>query len=124
MELVIICFPIRLCNPWENLIVEEWFFNGKYYHGTIKEGIAELCDDPVNQCRLSMLVKVKTQKIKIIQDGGDSQIIVIDGEILKDYTKIWFSNVIIMFIGYFFFRKLCFEVLKGVISDNLFWYFY
>ena len=64
------------------------FFNGKYYNGTIKEGIAELCDDPVNPCRLSMLVKVKTQKIKIIQDGRDSEIIVIDGEILKDYTKI------------------------------------
>jgi len=35
-----------------------------------------------------MLVKVKTQKIKIIQDGRDSDIIVIDGEILKDYTKM------------------------------------
>ena len=64
------------------------FFNGKYYTGTIKEGIAELCDDPVNPCRLSMLVKVKTQKIKIIQDGRDSEIIIIDGEILKDYTKM------------------------------------
>jgi hypothetical protein len=64
------------------------FFNGKYYHGTIKEGIAELCDDPVNPCRLSMLVKVKTKKLKTIRDGGDSEIIIIDGEILKDYTKL------------------------------------
>ncbi len=64
------------------------FFNGKYYHGTIKEGIAELCDDPINPCRLSMLVKVKTQRIKTIYDGGDTEIIVIEGEILKDYTKM------------------------------------
>ena len=47
------------------------FFNGKYYHGSIKGGIAELCNDPINPCRLSMLVKVKTKKIKTIHDGGD-----------------------------------------------------
>jgi hypothetical protein len=64
------------------------FFNGNYYHGTIKEGIAELCNDPVNPCRLSMLVKVKTKKIKTIQNGKDPEIIVIYGKILKDYTKI------------------------------------
>ena len=64
------------------------FFNGKYYHGTIKEGIAELCDDPVNPCRLSMFVKVKTKKVKTIRNGGDSEIIIIDGVILKDYTKM------------------------------------
>jgi len=64
------------------------FFNGRYYHGTIKEGIAELCDDPVNPCRLSMLVKVKTKKLKTISDDGDSEIIIIEGEILKDYTKM------------------------------------
>jgi len=78
-----------VCHPDVNkpYYHDSIFFNGKYYHGTIRKDIAELCDDPINPCRLSMLVKVKTKKLKTIHNGGDSEIIVIEGEILKDYTK-------------------------------------
>ena len=58
-------------------------FNGKYYAGTIKDGIARLYDDPFNPTKTTLVVKVKNMEHACIKDGGDTEVLVLQGEIIS-----------------------------------------
>ena len=57
-------------------------FNDKFYAGNIKNGIARLYSDPFNPNKIDLVVKVKNMKHTCIKDGGDTEVLVIDGKII------------------------------------------
>jgi len=59
------------------------FFNGKYYGGTVRDGIACLFDDPFNPTKTKLIIKVKDMKHSCIKDGGDTEVLILQGDIIK-----------------------------------------
>jgi hypothetical protein len=67
----------------KNFYYESIFYNGKYYSGTIKNGIASLCNDPINPCNISLKVKINKQGKKISNENESTGTILIEGNIIK-----------------------------------------
>lgn len=58
-------------------------FKDKKYYGTIKDGIAILYDNPFDSSIPKIRVKIKKTKFDTIKDKGDTEVLIIDGKIIK-----------------------------------------
>jgi hypothetical protein len=58
-------------------------FENKFYAGTVKDNLAKLYDDPFNPKKTKIVVKVKNKRLSKIEDGGDTEVLDIDGVIIE-----------------------------------------
>lgn len=68
-------------KPWFYDCIQ---FNSKIYAGTVKDGIARLYSDPLNPTKIDLVVKVKEMKHTSIKDGGDTEVLILQGEIIEE----------------------------------------